>query len=215
MAVPKISIKVVNGRIIASGGGLADRDMGPVLNNTIKSAMVVSGRLILSLSDGTSADAGPISVVSISNISPTGLVSLSDGTSYQLSLPVVKSITAVSASGVVSLSDGSTQQLTLPTGPAGTPAPIYAALANSDFNVLVSGTTQLGTPPTGAAGAVFTVSGGDVYYTLTGSAPGTSSPALADTTQVQIDPLVDAQAFRCIVKAGVPRLVGYWLRRTN
>jgi len=119
------------------------------------------------------------------------------------------------AIGAIPAGTTEAQYLASLQGPTGQSAPIYAAISGSDFNLLVSGTTQLGTPPTGAAGAVFTVSGGDVYYTLTGTAPSSSSMPLADTTQVQVDPLTDAQAFRCIIKASAPRLIGYWLKRTN
>jgi len=119
------------------------------------------------------------------------------------------------ATGAITAGTTEAQYLASLQGQAGQSAPIYAAIAGSDFNLLVTGTTQLGTPPTGAAGTVFTVSGGDVYYTLTGTAPTSSSMPLADTTQVQVDPLSDAQTFRCMVKAGAPHLIGYWLKRTN
>ena len=95
---------------------------------------------------------------------------------------------------------------------AGPAAPTFATIAGSDFNILVTGTTALGTPPALATGAVITISGGDVYATITGTPPTTASPPYADTTQIQIAPLVDAQAFRAITKTGAPHLIGYWLK---
>ena len=97
-------------------------------------------------------------------------------------------------------------------GTNGTSAPTFVTIAGSDFNILVSGTTVLTAAPALATGAVITVSGGDIYATVTGTVPTTASPPYADTTQFRVDPLVDAQAFKAIIKTAAPRLVGYWVK---
>ena len=97
-------------------------------------------------------------------------------------------------------------------GTNGTSAPTFVTIAGSDFNLLVSGTTVLTAAPALATGAVITISGGDIYATITGTAPTSASPPYTDGTQIRIDPLIDAQAFRAIIKTGAPRLIGYWVK---
>ena len=94
----------------------------------------------------------------------------------------------------------------------GAVVPTFVTIAGSDFNILVSGTTALTAAPALATGAVITVSGGDIYATVTGTVPTTASPPYADTIQFRVDPLIDAQAFKAIIKTGAPRLVGYWVK---
>lgn len=83
-------------------------------------------------------------------------------------------------------------------------------LAGSDFNIPVVGVTQLGAQPAAAVAVYFTVTGGDMYATTTGTTPTSSSPLYVNGTELEISPLADVQAFRCIAANGTsPRLVGY------
>jgi len=94
---------------------------------------------------------------------------------------------------------------------------LFETIPGSDFNVLVAanGVTKLPAPPVGAAGVSFRVSGGDLYYTTTGTVPGVTSDYIEDTTPVTITPLSDATAFGCTIKNGAPRLIGNWTRSVN
>lgn len=94
------------------------------------------------------------------------------------------------------------------------PTPLYSVLAGATFDLTVSGTTALGTPPAGAAGVVFTVTAGDIYGVI-GATPTTGSPPYGSGAQLKITPLADAVAFRAIIKQGAPHLVGQWLKRDN
>ena len=157
-------------------------------------------------------------VSSIAASGATATVTYSDATTSTYAMPVgaagkgVSGITAAGTTATVTYSDATTSTYALPAGPAGTSAPTFVTITGSDFNILVAGTTALGTPPALATGAVITISGGDVYATITGTTPTTASPPYADTTQIQINPLTDAVAFQAIIKTGAPRLIGYWLK---